>query len=806
MRRPTMNRDRRSAFWLLILFLSAGLSACGGASSGGSGGGEDLPINVTITPDGATVQPGETAQVIATVSNDVANRGVTWAVSCPTAPCGTVAPTATASGAATTYTAPGTQLVSDLAVTITATSVSNAAASASTTMTVPITATGLNVSVVLIGSAIVPAGTTTQLTATVTNDSAGKGVTWMLNCDAANCGSISPITSSSGAAVTYAAPMTPPTGALIVNITATSLSSPSAWGVQSITVPALAISMTPTSALIPLNVTQAFTATVVSDPSGSGIAWTLLQDGTPCSIACGTVLPSITASGTPATYTAPSSVPANSTVTLTATSVADASKSVAGKVMVTAGSVKLVPTDLNFGKNERSWLAKFAALTNTGTSPLTINSITLAGTNPGDFSQANICGSSVDAGKSCNISVRFTPQPGSTSASRTAVVSIDDSSNDSPQQLHLSGNVLKKVTAAMRAALGSETTAALPLPTGSSQVGTRVLHFVDSMREDPYLSNGVRRELMVRLWYPMPSDTNCNAADYTSTKVWSYFSRLLDVTLPQVSTNSCLDAPMADGSHPVVVFSHGFTGTFTDYTFLFEDLASRGYVVASVDHTYEATAVEFPDGRLEKSVFGSHLTSYVRSDAEALAFAVAVRLDDLKFVLNEMERLNAGGASDFTAKLDLSRIALAGHSLGGLTTILGVANEPRFKAGVVLDGVLPDHLGPTKTPILILAAGRERWNENDCRLWSALRGPRMAVNIKGAEHLTPSDAVWLLDGMIRTGAMSPDKAIAAMRDYVAAFLDENLAGKAFDPLLTGASLDYPDAMVATQEQSLCSPQ
>ncbi len=76
------------------------------------------------------------------------------------------------------------------------------------------------------------------------------------------------------------------------------------------------------------------------------------------------------------------------------------------------------------------------------------------------------------------------------------------------------------------------------------------------------------------------------------------------VSLPEVRTNSCLDAPIAEGAHPVILFSHGYTGAFTDYTFIFEDLASRGYVVASVDHTYEATAVEFPDGRFVKSVFG----------------------------------------------------------------------------------------------------------------------------------------------------------------------------------------------------------
>lgn len=105
--------------------------------------------------------------------------------------------------------------------------------------------------------------------------------------------------------------------------------------------------------------------------------------------------------------------------------------------------------------------------------------------------------------------------------------------------------------------------------------------------------------------------------------------------------------------------------------------------------------------------------------------------------------------------------------------------------------------------MLILAAGRERWSAGECKLWNGQSGPRFAVNLRGAEHLTPSDAVWLAKGAIKTGTMGPEKTIAAVRDYIAAFLDTNLRGKPLNPLLTGPSLEYPDAVLATQKQSLC---
>jgi hypothetical protein len=51
--------------------------------------------------------------------------------------------------------------------------------------------------------------------------------------------------------------------------------------------------------------------------------------------------------------------------------------------------------------------------------------------------------------------------------------------------------------------------------------------------------------------------------------------------------------------------------------------------------------------------------------------------------------------------------------------------------------------------------------------------------------------------------MGAEKTTAAIRDYIAAFLDANLRGKPLDPLLAGPSSDYPDAVVTTQEELLC---
>ena len=768
-------------------------------------------IAVTVSPFNVTIQVGSSGQLTAIVANDSANKGVSWALSyvqngslvdCPSATvCGSVSPTSTASGVATTYTAPTAPPAGDLEVALTATSVANTAASAQGFVIVP----GIKVSIAP-NTATVAAGTTTTFTATVTDDPSNKGVTWTVSCPSSPCGSISPATTASGIATTYTAPPTAPVGNLSVTITAASVTNSAASSTATATVPAISVSISPASALIPLNITQQFTATVSNDPNTKSVAWTLTQGGTPCDPACGNVSPVSTSSGNPTTYTAPANLPSTTAVTLVATSATDATKTANATITLTTGTVRLVPDSMSFGRVlvHRSALPQLATLTNTGTSILNLSSIGISGTSPQDYSQTNTCGPSVNAGTSCTISVTFTP---SAFGTRSASVSITDSSTDSPQLISLTGigyTSFPRRPLAVSSALLRSSAVTVPSPTGPFTVGTRVLDLTDTTRDDPYLSDGTKREIAVRLWYPASLSQPCKPAEYTSPAVWEYFSQLTNVRPFRVNTNSCVNAPFADAPHPVVVFTPGYTATFTDYTFLLEDLASRGYVVASVDHTYEATAVEFPDGRLAKSVLGSHLGNTWRGDEKTFSSATQVRLQDFEFVLNELGRLNAQPGGPFASRLDMSKVAIAGHSMGGMAALLSLRLEARFQAGVILDSAVPEALASgTNKPLFILAAGRSQWDAGECRLWKNLLGPRLAANFAGTEHAAFSDWVWLADTEIETGPMGPEKAMAAMRDYVAAFLDASLRQKSPNRLLTGPSPDYPDVTLTTQQQSLC---
>jgi len=758
------------------------------------------PIIVSVVASVGAVGAGSSSQITATVTNDPANKGVdpaSWTIS-PTTGAGTLS---NQSSTSVTYTAPAMPPPNDVPVTISATSMSPAVQTGSITINFAAIRVSLSASPISVQACpALPCATgSSQITAAVSFDPANQGVdptSWKITSPASGGGTLS---NPTGTSVTYTAPSTPPTANLAVTITATSKADSTKSGPVTVTVLAITISVSPISAIIPVSITQDFTATIANDPANGGVNWALSQNATSCS-GCGSITLSSTASGTPTTYTAPTALPTPTTVTLTPISVTDTTKSAAATITLTTGSVKIAPANLDFGTVKTGRTKSLTTtLTNTGSSALSMTSITVTGANPPEFTlSTNNCGLSVAPGISCTLIVTFRP---AASVGYSASLTISDSSTDSPQQVTLAGR--GQFSRFPRTAVAQTSALTTPRPTGPSFVGTQVMDLVDPVRKDPFLANGTARELLVRFWYPASSAQDCQRADYVSPRVWSDFSRLMGVSPPHVTTNSCWNTSITDGAHPVVIFTHGYTGTFTDYTFLFEDLASRGYVVASVDHTFEATAVEFPDGRLIESVLGSHLANTMRADEAAMDFAVSVRLNDLSFVVNTLQSLNASDGGVFNGKLDMSHLAIAGHSLGGLTAILGVEEDSRFRAGVILDGVMPNAaLRGTDTPMLFLAAGRDTWSPQETTWWSSLRGPRIAVNLRGAEHLTPSDAVWLAPGTIKTGTMGPDKTITAIRNYVAAFLDAHLLGKPPDSLLTGPSAEFPDATVTTRKEPL----
>lgn len=154
----------------------------------------------------------------------------------------------------------------------------------------------------------------------------------------------------------------------------------------------------------------------------------------------------------------------------------------------------------------------------------------------------------------------------------------------------------------------------IPVPSGSFGIGRVGYDWTDPSRPDRYSSvPNAHRELMVYMWYPtsaksagtkgpyLPGAQRMDALPEVQGVMRQEFgSRWPAMVSGAIFSHAGEGAPVANSSRlfPVIVFSHGLGGAGFNYTCLVEDLVSRGYVVASIEHTYTALAVWFPDGRV----------------------------------------------------------------------------------------------------------------------------------------------------------------------------------------------------------------
>ncbi|MEU3853349.1 lipase [Streptomyces sp. NPDC029554] len=322
---------------------------------------------------------------------------------------------------------------------------------------------------------------------------------------------------------------------------------------------------------------------------------------------------------------------------------------------------------------------------------------------------------------------------------------------------------------------------ALPGPTGARPVGLRVLELRDTSRRDPW-DPSRSRELMVSLWYPARHSTE-RAARYVTPRESELILRAQRIKgvpadlLSRVRVHASRDAPPAAVSGPglpLVVLSPGFSLPRTSLTALAEDLASRGYAVAAVDHAYEAAAMSRPDGRVTgcRACHGS-------PDGRRVA---ATRAVDLSYVRRQLLG-RPGPADGRLPRLDPARVAAVGHSMGGAAAFEALRTDPGFAAGADLDGTF--HSAGTSRvdrPFLLLGAdahGRPGADPTWERVWQRLSGWRRWYSVTGAQHASFTDYGLLGE---RLGHPAPgtareaEDALRITRRLIAAFLDDRLRG------------------------------
>ncbi|MER5811261.1 alpha/beta hydrolase [Streptomyces sp. NPDC002033] len=340
----------------------------------------------------------------------------------------------------------------------------------------------------------------------------------------------------------------------------------------------------------------------------------------------------------------------------------------------------------------------------------------------------------------------------------------------------------------------------LPRPTGRFAVGQEDLHLVDRSRTDPWAHSGPR-ELMVTLRYPAERGTGGAPAPYMSTEE----ARLI---LADHGLDGAVDpaayaatrghartaARPVQGRYPLVVLSPGFTVPRATLSSLAEEIASRGYVVAAVDHAYESVATAFPGGRV--------LTCLACEQAEGPGGREAVtevRARDTSFLLDRLTGRHP--AWQRAGLIDPTRIAMAGHSIGGASALPAMAADQRIRAGINMDGTLPEPYpaaGIGGRPFLLLGSAASVPGDtpgNWAGPWRHFDGWKRWITLDGSDHFGFTDFPVQRDqlGLPHPEAPLPGaRAVELTRRYVTAFLDRHLKGQD-RPVLNGPSADVPEA-------------
>ncbi|GAB3431338.1 alpha/beta hydrolase family protein [Actinophytocola sediminis] len=341
----------------------------------------------------------------------------------------------------------------------------------------------------------------------------------------------------------------------------------------------------------------------------------------------------------------------------------------------------------------------------------------------------------------------------------------------------------------------------LPAPTGRQEVGASSLYLKDISRPDPWVPSVPYRELMVSLFYPA-ADTDGPTRQYmTPTESARYLateeiSDLPPDALSKVATNAVVDARPVGRPHsrPLVLLSPGFTNSRATLSSLAEDLASHGYVVAVIDHTYENRAMTFPDGRLTECA-----ACEVDHQPGFGAKLVTGRAADASFVLDELT--DPGTRSRAVKLIDPSRVAMAGHSAGGASAVPSMVGDARIQAGIDIDGSTHVEIPEPglARPFLFLGSmdgyvpGEPSPYEDWERDWTQLTGWKRWLMVTGTVHPSFTDlGVFAGQLGIDLGAsIDSERALDITRTYVRAFLDQHL-GRRPQPLMSAPSPAYPE--------------
>lgn len=335
----------------------------------------------------------------------------------------------------------------------------------------------------------------------------------------------------------------------------------------------------------------------------------------------------------------------------------------------------------------------------------------------------------------------------------------------------------------------------IPKPSGENLIGTMTFDVEDSSREELY-SDANSRRFTFQVWYPAETIDGFEQAPWLEGGRPLARSLAEDNWLPYFAldhvvytmSNSYYNAPLknADSPYPVIVISHGWRGFSTLHTDIAEELASLGYIVISIDHTYGSVATSFKNGDIEylnlDALKPRETNENFLFDANQLVNTYA---QDIVKTIDELEVMNNDVDSFFYNALDFDKLGLIGHSTGGGAGVEAALNDTRIDAVLGLDSwVEPiglERLGSGLTiPSLFLRSGSWETGENNQYLYELINNSNENATLYQVNGTTHYDfaMVYMYSPLTKyigfTGDVESDRLVIILKDVIDTFFDQEM--------------------------------
>jgi len=356
----------------------------------------------------------------------------------------------------------------------------------------------------------------------------------------------------------------------------------------------------------------------------------------------------------------------------------------------------------------------------------------------------------------------------------------------------------------------------IPAPAGPYQVGTTIYELTDDSRRELYSGRDEARRFQIRVWYPSEAGPSNERAPWMSNaEIFApaiatyigmpafFLDHLALVKMPAYKESRVASS---DGGYPVILFSHGWNGFNAQNTGQAIELASHGYVVIGVQHTYGAIVTVFEDGTVAHNNPSALPSGAPDEEYEAAAQKLVDQwAGDMGFALDFLQSQSNNTDSPFHKSLDLSQVGVYGHSTGGGAAIQFCGTDARCKALLGMDPFMRPvsyellEKGVTQPAFFMFS---QRWaddvdsrnNELFNRFIPNVKESLGVISIDGTSHYDFSDLPLLSPLTPQLGLKGPingKRVTTIIDDYLLSFFDMTLKDEASN-LFDASSTDYPE--------------